>query len=427
MCPQLALVLVLGCIVAPVQPRGGAAMLNAGAIWRPAAGVHPAPVVGFAARTRPALIRRPGHHEIPGTPPAGTCRMPCRPTLILLARGAGHGARSRGVAPPLGQLQAAASSTGSANGRELSPRELLEQIRQQKETVGWGERFAASFAPKSSSDDFKLNWVGNIDRHQRELFWSLITMLCDRIDPYLRWMRLVHDIIEGVCAKCSAFGAFVANTLLPTIHSTSLVCSRQTLVMAREALVLTRLLLQQASAYVSKGALALVGVSVALPPSRAGHAAEFSVGAADLPWWRRMCFPARSDTVYSGISCKIVRSDVVEPRSATGTRASSAHHSSPRFSTDSDSDCVLFPSSSSMPPIAGEHAGTRNRGKASSVEQNAGKAGVPYYIRRQSATPTHRSGGGKREADVEVSRSDGGVGSRFAELFGVLRSVDILI
>ena len=78
-------------------------------------------------------------------------------------------------APPLCRLQAsAASNVGSAKGgvsgeRQLSPLERLEQMRAQKQSVGWGERFAASFAPRSSPEEFKLNWVGNIDRHQRQV------------------------------------------------------------------------------------------------------------------------------------------------------------------------------------------------------------------------------------------------------------------
>ncbi len=159
-----------------------------------------------------------------------------------------------------------AGGAGGGRGAELSPAELLAQMRRQEQSVGWAERLAQRLAPKSSADDFKLNWVGNIDRHQRELFWKLITLLCERIDPYLTWMRLAHDLIQGARAQCLAFAAFLAHTLLPAVRGAAVACARQVLVLARELAVLARLLVLRAGARLGKGALALVGVGVALPP-----------------------------------------------------------------------------------------------------------------------------------------------------------------
>ena len=183
----------------------------------------------------------------------GLCRVkPSRPVLRATASNAGGGG---GPAGP-----------GGGRGAELSPAELLAQMRRQEQSVGWAERLAQRLAPKSSADDFKLNWVGNIDRHQRELFWKLITLLCERIDPYLTWMRLAHDLIQGARAQCLAFAAFLAHTLLPAARAAAAASARQGLVLARELAVLARLLVLRAGARVGKGALALVGVGVALPP-----------------------------------------------------------------------------------------------------------------------------------------------------------------
>jgi len=160
--PQTMLVL-LACAAAPAQPRavyadpgrkcceGHTRMLRRDG--------QPAGRLCFLARTRLQA------HDAMGTAVCFSSRtpplVPATPSLRQV--------------PPLCRLQAsAASNAGSAEGgvsgdRQLSPLERLEQMRAQKQSVGWGERFAASFAPRSSSEEFKLNWVGNIDRHQRQV------------------------------------------------------------------------------------------------------------------------------------------------------------------------------------------------------------------------------------------------------------------
>ena len=180
---------------------------------------------------------------------------------------------------PVQTLRATLSSNadgdrnGAGGAELLRPAELLAHMRQMEQSVGWAERFAQRFAPRSSADEFKLNWVGNIDRHQRELFWKLITLLCERIDLYLTWMRLAHDIIQGARAQCLSFAAFLSRTLLPAAHAVAVACVRQALVLARELAVLARLLVLRAGTRVAKSALALVGVGVALPPSETEPAA----------------------------------------------------------------------------------------------------------------------------------------------------------
>ena len=245
-------------------------------------------------------------------------------------------------------------------------------------------------------------------------------MLCDRIDPYLRWMRLAHDIIEGGRAKCFVLVAYVAHTLLPTMHAAAVAFACRSLALSREVLVLSRLLLYQASAILGKSALALVGVSVAIPQPRSRHAAEFSVGASS-PWWRRLAERLRlfgfkgSNTFYAGVPDRIVHSDVFEPHSATSHAASA--HSSPRFSTEVESDAVLFPSSSvDTPQSSARHrARARDRSKATNGSR--------------LATVSVEVGGSVAGGGEERVRERRWVGlrNRLAECVGIIRSVDILI
>jgi len=199
-----------------------------------------------------------------------TCARAVRPSLGVSALRAAR----RPVQAPRATLSSNADGdrSGAGGAELLRPAELLAHMRRMEQSVGWAERFAQRFAPRSSADEFKLNWVGNIDRHQRELFWKLITLLCDRIDLYLTWMRLAHDIIQGARAQCLSFAAFLSRTLLPAAHSVAIACARQALVLARELAVLARLLVLRAGTRMAKSALALVGVGVALPPSETSAA-----------------------------------------------------------------------------------------------------------------------------------------------------------
>jgi hypothetical protein len=43
---------------------------------------------------------------------------------------------------------------------------------------------------------FRINWVGNVDTHQRKLFWGLIEMLCERLTVPLLIMMGVHNTIR---------------------------------------------------------------------------------------------------------------------------------------------------------------------------------------------------------------------------------------
>ena len=184
-----------------------------------------------------------------------------------------------------GQLQAAVGSARSMQdgGGELDPAKLLEQMRRQQQDAGWAAQIASSFAPKSSTEEFKLNWVGNIDRHQRQLFWRLITMLCDRIDPYLRWMRIAHDIIQGAKARALAMLAFAMTRMVPMLLAAVRTFAREALAVGREAAVLARLLLLRFGAAVARAALSMVGVGVALPPRGEEHASSSRQSFAAVP------------------------------------------------------------------------------------------------------------------------------------------------
>jgi hypothetical protein len=380
--------------------------------------------VGFVARTRSSALVAVGSPRAQG--------------------GALGGGRHR--VPGAYTLHAAASQAGGMDlpDGDLSPAQVLERIRQQRQNVGWAERFAASFAPKSSAEEFKLNWVGNIDRHQRELFWRLITMLCDRIDPYLRWMRVAHDIIQGAKVRFSAGLRFVADKLLPTLFVATLACSRRAVVLGREALLLSRIFMLRACSRVGKGALALVGVGVALPPPSSPHAAKYSVGpAAAQGWWRRR-FPRASrwltsllrrehDSHYATSSVRIVRSVV---SSGTVERRRAAN----KVETYLDGeDSVLFPTVGGKEAAVGGGQGGSvlrthglQRGRlpgASGARGSAGSSDTPGSV---------LAGGDIGESEAMASRPKGEAGmeggaekeknvGRLAQWLDVIRSVDIVI
>lgn len=330
-----------------------------------------------------------------------------------------------------GQLQASAGSARSMQdgGGELDPAKLLEQIRQQQQDVGWAAQIASSFAPKSSTEEFKLNWVGNIDRHQRKLFWRLITMLCDRIDPYLRWMRIAHDIIQGAKARGLAMFAFAMQTAWPMMLATGRALARQAFVLAREAAVLARLLLLRVGAIIGKGALSLVGVGVAVPPRTAEHAAKSSIGPTAGPWQRRLeawvglrgISEARADKSYTA-------ADIVQPLSMSAAASPSLQSEVPQLANallqDPETDSGVFPSGKPAAAAGATRRSSAASGVSGSETRNAREApGSELSGLRCTDLPSVEG-----EQSKGLHRPLGGGFRRMArDMLTTIRSVDIII
>eukprot|EP00291_Cryptomonas_curvata_P026769 CAMPEP_0172167614 /NCGR_PEP_ID=MMETSP1050-20130122/9678_1 /TAXON_ID=233186 /ORGANISM="Cryptomonas curvata, Strain CCAP979/52" /LENGTH=197 /DNA_ID=CAMNT_0012838441 /DNA_START=291 /DNA_END=880 /DNA_ORIENTATION=- len=80
-----------------------------------------------------------------------------------------------------------------------SAAELLQLLRLQKTTDSRSsalQKIAGYVAPPSDMESFRINWVGNVDTHQRKLFWGLIEMLCERLTVPLLIMMGVHNTIR---------------------------------------------------------------------------------------------------------------------------------------------------------------------------------------------------------------------------------------
>jgi hypothetical protein len=97
-------------------------------------------------------------------------------------------------------LLAATSGSGQPTPFEAkSAAELLQLLRLQKSTGSRSsalQKIAGYVAPPSDMESFRINWVGNVDTHQRKLFWGLIEMLCERLTVPLLIMMGVHNTIR---------------------------------------------------------------------------------------------------------------------------------------------------------------------------------------------------------------------------------------
>ena len=332
---------------------------------------------------------------------------PCR-SVVAAARGACHHTivldrreAAREIGPSVSLKAAAATANGgftdSGSGKELSQTKLLERMRQQKKEVGWAEKFALSFAPKSSADEFKLNWVGNIDRHQRELFWKLIVMLCDKIDPYLTWMRIAHDIIERAKKLCSAVVAFIGSRLVPTLHMISLTCARHVFLLTRESVILLRLFMLQAGTRLAHSMVQLVGLGVTLPPPTAPHAATMSLGAT-VPWWKKLSAQSQAPRGFQQEASKSTNQNDVYSMPAPQ-----------RFQTQYDftGDSALFPSTS---PIS-----------TSSTRRAGGARGLGEQEKREDVAQ------GSPEGAKVTMPALGGKGVGVRRVLDFIQSVDIVV
>jgi hypothetical protein len=333
---------------------------------------------------------------------------PCR-SVVAAARGVCHHVivldrrvAAREIGPSVSLKGAAAAADGgftdaSGSGKELSQTKLLERMRQQKKEVGWAEKFALSFAPKSSADEFKLNWVGNIDRHQRELFWKLIVMLCNKIDPYLTWMRIAHDIIERAKKLCCAVIAFIGSNLVPTLHMLALACARHAFLLTRESVILLRLFMLQAGTRLAHSMVQLVGLGVTLPPPTAPHAAAMSLGAT-VPWWKKLSSQSQAPRGFQQEASKSTNQNDVYSMPAPQ-----------RFQTQYDftGDSVLFPSTS---PIS-----------TSSARRAGGARGVGEQEKREEVAQ------GPPEGAKVAMPALGGKGVGLRRVLDLIQSVDIVV
>jgi hypothetical protein len=97
-------------------------------------------------------------------------------------------------------IQAASSNSGQPTPFQAkSAAELLQLLRMQKTTDSRSsalQKIAGYVAPPADMESFRINWVGNVDTHQRKLFWGLIEMLCERLTVPLLIMMGVHNTIR---------------------------------------------------------------------------------------------------------------------------------------------------------------------------------------------------------------------------------------
>eukprot|EP00960_Hanusia_phi_P034728 751254-Hanusia_phi.AAC.4 len=92
-----------------------------------------------------------------------------------------------------------------ADLERISPAEFLQRLREERKTKRLPfQEWADRLAPRGDMEEFRLNWVGNVDRHQRQLFWKLITMLCEKLAFPLKVARMVHDMIMAVQVSTGA-------------------------------------------------------------------------------------------------------------------------------------------------------------------------------------------------------------------------------
>ena len=353
--------------------------------WCSACRIDTAKMAHGTRPTKPSVARRDVAHVVTHA----ACRS-LRPTAPARTLGS-----VRGRAGPVLQASSGANTADNVEwgrgDRELNPAELLEQLRKQRESVGWAERLAASFAPKSHADEFKVNWVGNIDRHQRELFWRLITMLCERIDPYLRWMRIAHDIIQGAKHSLLSCLAFVAQTVLPALVAVVRASARHGVVLGREVLLLARILFLRAASGLARSAMAIVGVGVAVPPPPTRHAASYSIGAAPpslVARWQRNPSVPSSDKMERRMTSSSA------PKSQSEKPAVANVH--PGVTMRLDAESGLFPKAAvSTRPVTSDFSG---RGPVT-AQDDMGMAGA----------------------------AEGTLAKRVLEAWGWIRSFDIII
>ncbi|KAJ1479365.1 hypothetical protein T484DRAFT_1902972, partial [Baffinella frigidus] len=163
----------------------------------------PLPSRSFQSAGPAVGTQHPLFHQFPRPCTAGASGS------MLWLRRSGGTAASRGGA----ELRAAPAWWDGTEA-EMMPKEMLERIRREKQERDqegtWVQRLAERLAPVDDVTRLKLNWVGNIDRHQRQLFWMLLSLLLDRLHAPLRAARALHDLIFALQVVVSRGGALSA-------------------------------------------------------------------------------------------------------------------------------------------------------------------------------------------------------------------------
>ena len=109
-----------------------------------------------------------------------------------------------------------------------SASELLQMWRRQKVAEPRAsalQKIAGYVAPPADVEAFQLNWVGNVDTHQRKLFWGLIEMLCERLTVPFLIMMGVHNTIMAAHRTYRASCQALISTAAAAVATTSVASS----------------------------------------------------------------------------------------------------------------------------------------------------------------------------------------------------------
>ena len=103
-----------------------------------------------------------------------------------------------------------------ASFKSKSAPELLSMLRKDKltgERSTMLQRAAEYLAPATEVKAFQVNWVGDIDSHQRKLFWGLIEGLCEKLTVPFMIMMCLHNTIVTTQQLGSAVASYVHDGL----------------------------------------------------------------------------------------------------------------------------------------------------------------------------------------------------------------------
>jgi hypothetical protein len=111
--------------------------------------------------------------------------------------------------------------------------ELLQLLRLQRTADPKStalQRIAGYVAPPAQVEGFQINWVGNIDSHQRKLFWGLIEMLCEKLTiPFIIMMGVHNAIMTAHLSYKASCRALIsaAGTAISTASVTASILVQQ--------------------------------------------------------------------------------------------------------------------------------------------------------------------------------------------------------
>jgi len=146
-----------------------------------------------------------------------------------------------------------------ADLERISPAEFLQRLREERKTKRLPfQEWADRLAPRGDMEEFRLNWVGNVDRHQRQLFWKLITMLCEKLAFPLKVARMLHDMIMAVQKSWNIGVEYTRTTAWPALQLASMKSSHFLSMLARSAVIEVQSLLRVCLGFVIHVALRLM-------------------------------------------------------------------------------------------------------------------------------------------------------------------------